>query len=159
MSPFSRVCLLAMSLALLLNISLGASVSWSFYSSNACNGTTVYTGTDKSALSSNGAYASGCQQTSALGSGISSVQLGCGIASVGNTTSNTNVAIYYSDASCNTQSSAGGGGSAGGGSGQCFSVSGISGVKTASVSCNAAFATATLSLPLMALLALPATVS
>lgn len=160
MLSFARLCLLAVSLALLFHVSLGAQLQYTIYNSTTCQNS-LSSGTDNSAnyVSNSGLNvwtSTNCLKVNNVPN-VGSTTLSC-------TTGSQNVQgmAVYTDGSCSTRSTTITAASTGG-SGSCAQIqnSGVATGLSFSVTCNqnGAFAMAALSLPLMALLALVAVVS
>jgi len=157
MLSFARVCFLAVSLSLLLNVSVAANLQFAIYNGTTCSGNSVSSGTDNSptyqSASGQNAWVGSCTSLSNVASGFNYILMNCG---TGNT--NVDTVTLWGDNGCKTTPVASGSGA---GSGKCTTITTTqTGVSiSAIVTCNSAYAMAALSLPLLALLALLATIS
>lgn len=154
MLAFARLCVLAVSLALLINESLGANIQYTIYNSTNCQNA-ITSGVDNSPIytSDNGQNTwqpSGCLHVSSLPGRVGSTTLSC------LTGSNTVQRMYlYNDSSCVTPALYSASGAPG--SGGCMPITTLSLAPTGlsySLTCNGAYGMTALSLPLMAVLAL-----
>lgn len=157
MLAFTRLCMLAVSLSLLLNVSLAASLQYSFYNGTTCAGTATASGTDSNPTygtqGGTSVWSGSCVAVSGV-SGIATTKLVCTSGST-----STTGALFYSDAACANPTFISVSGSTG--SGSCVAVSGLSYSASMTITCNGngALTVAALSIPLMAVLALLATLS
>ena len=155
MLSFARLCFLLLGVSLLFGVSLAANLQYTIYSGTTCTGSSLASGQDNSptysSSSGTSVWVGSCVTVSGV-TGIGSAQFGC---SSGNTA--LSQAAFFTDTKCST----GAANALGSGSGTCAAVNGASTPESVTITCNGngAFAMAALSLPLLAILALLATLS
>ena len=153
MLSFARLCLLAVSLALLVHLSSAASLGYTAYNNTGCTGPVLAFGTDYNATyTSAGGYqtwqGSCFQVTNIAILGASYAQIICTEPSYG---PGVSAMYYFQDSNCNLFMDS----FKGSGPNTCAASGQTSPIPTIYITCNGAYAMAalSLSLPLMALLA------
>ena len=160
MLSLARLCFLLLSASLLFNVSLAANLQYNMYNGTSCAGNTISSGQDNSptytSTSGLNSWTGSCIAVNSV-SGIGSAKLNCQSGSATSTSGQ-----FFSDSACTTANLVGSAISTTG-SGSCTAVSpapaGLSASVTITCNGNGAFAMAALSLPLLAILALLATLS